>query len=339
MIKMSKKYTSIGGQALIEGIMMRGPQKTVIAVRTASGEIETVDMNEKHLKDKCSFAKIPVIRGVVGFVESMITGYKAMMISADKSGYTDLEEAKDTDKQLEKLNKKRAKKGQEQLDKLPEKSNQALINIIMAISGVLGVVLAVVLFMYLPRLAVGGISKLFGFTPSVVLRSFIEQIIKLAIFVGYIALVSLMKDIYRVFQYHGAEHKTIFCYESGEELTVENVRKQSRFHPRCGTSFMLLMIIVSFLVSIIIQTIFPSVYNVKWLWVAAKILLIPMVCGLGYEVLKACGKYDNIFTKIISAPGLWMQRITTKNPDDEMIEVAIKSIKEVIPEGTEGELV
>ncbi len=337
---MSKKYTSIGGQALIEGIMMKGPQKTVIAVRNKEKEIEIVDMEERHLKDKCKFFGIPVIRGIVSFVEAMITGYKAMMISADKSGYTEFEEEQDKINKLEKLNKKRAKKGLEPLEELPEDNgNGVLLSVIMAISGVLGMAVAVVLFMYFPRLAISAINAIFNTELSVVLRSFIEQIIKLVIFVCYISLVSLMKDIYKVFQYHGAEHKTIFCYESGEELTVENVRKHSRFHPRCGTSFMLLMIIVSFLISIIIQAVFPGVYSIKWLWVISKILLIPITCGLGYEVLKACGKYDNVFTKIISAPGLWMQRITTKEPQDEMIEVAIRSIKEVIPESSNGELV
>lgn len=337
---MSKKYTSIGGQALIEGIMMKGPKRTVIAVRNKEKEIEIVDMEEKHLKDKCAFFGLPIIRGVVNFVESMVTGYKAMMISADKSGYTDFEEEEDKKKRLEKINKKRAKKGEAPLEELndSDKKNETFLNVLMAISSVLGVGLAIVLFMFLPRLAVDGISLIIGKELSVVIRSGIEQFIKLAIFVGYVALVSLMKDIHRVFEFHGAEHKAIFCYESGEELTVENVKKQSRFHPRCGTSFMLLMILVSFIVSILIQMIFPSVYDMKWIWVVAKILLIPIICGIGYEILKACGKYDNLLTKIISAPGLWMQRITTKEPDEEIIEVAIRSIIEVIPEDTNGEL-
>lgn len=338
---MSKKYTSIGGQALIEGILMKGPEKTVIAVRNKQKEIEIVNMEEKHLKNKCKIFGWPIIRGVVNFAESMITGYKAMMISAEKSGYADFEEEQDKKKKLEKYNKKRQKKGLESVTELPEETNKdnSLLNILMVVSSVLGVGLAIILFMWLPRLAVSGINYILGKELTVVARSGIEQIIKLAIFVGYVALVSLMKDIYRVFQFHGAEHKTIFCYESGEELTVENVKKNSRFHPRCGTSFMLLMILVSFLVSIIIQIIFPSVYNIKWLWVIAKILLIPLICGIGYEVLKFCGKHDNVLTKIISAPGLWMQRITTKEPCDEMIEVAIRSIREVIPENTNGEVV
>ena len=193
------------------------------------------------------------------------------------------------------------------------------------------VALAVVLFMLLPRLAVSGLRLLFRteFTP--VVRSSIEQFLKLTIFVVYVWAVSLMKDIKRVFMYHGAEHKTIFCYEKGLALTVENVRIQRRFHPRCGTSFMILMILISVIFSTVVQMIFPGVYNIAWLWVIVKILLIPIVCGAGYELLRVCGRYDNMFTKIVSAPGLWLQRITTKEPDDGMIEVAIAALKACEP--------
>ena len=201
----------------------------------------------------------------------------------------------------------------------------------MVIATILGVALAVVLFMLLPRLAVQGLSTLFKAEFSPVVRSSIEQLLKLTLFVIYVWAVSFMKDIKRVFMYHGAEHKTIFCYEKGLPLTVENVRTQRRFHPRCGTSFMILMILVSIIFSTIVQIIFPSVYNIYWLWVAIKILLIPLVCGAGFEVLKICGKYDNLFTKIISAPGLWLQRITTKEPDDGMIEIAIAALKACEP--------
>lgn len=331
---MSKNNISIGGQALIEGIMMKGPEKTVIAVRNKQKDIEIVNVEEKHLRDKWSFFGLPIIRGVVNFAESMITGYKAMMISADKSGFTELEEEQDRVKRLEKLNKKRQKKGLEPLEELPDetKKENMLVNAVMAVGMVLGVALAVVLFMYLPRLLVDGLALLFKTEFTVIARSSIEQLFKLSVFIVYMILVSFMNDIKRVFQYHGAEHKAIFCFESGEELTVENVRKQSRFHPRCGTSFMILMIFVSLLVSIIIQLIFPAVYNLKWVWVVVKILLVPLICGLGYELLKICGKYNNLFTSIVAAPGLWMQRITTKEPDDGMIEVAIDSIKAVIPE-------
>ena len=308
------KYTSIGGQALIEGIMMKSPEKTALAVRMPDKSIDITYLNGKSIREKYKILKLPILRGIAGFVESMIQGYKAMMLSADKSGFTDLEEEQ--------------KKEKTENDK---KKENALMSVIMVIATILGVALAVVLFMLLPRLAVQGLSTLFKSEFSPVVRSSIEQLLKLTIFVVYVWAVSFMKDIKRVFMYHGAEHKTIFCYEKGLPLTVENVRTQRRFHPRCGTSFMILMILVSIIFSTIVQIIFPSVYNIYWLWVAIKILLIPLVCGAGFEVLKICGKYDNLFTKIISAPGLWLQRITTKEPDDGMIEIAIAALKACEP--------
>ncbi len=299
------KYTSFGGQALIEGILMKSPEKTALAVRIPDGSIDVSYMDEKSLRSRYKILNLPIIRGDIGFDEAMIQGYKAMMISADKSGFTDLEE-----------------------ETAEDKDNSTLLNIIMIIGTVLGVLLSVVLFMYLPRLFVEGLEYVFSAEiTSKLLRSAIEQVLKLAIFVGYVFAVSFMKDIKRVFMYHGAEHKTIFAYEKGLELNVENVRKQKRFHPRCGTSFMILMILISVILSTIVQMIFPSVYNVRALWVVAKILLIPFTCGIGFEVLKICGRYDNIVTRIISAPGMWLQRITTKEPEDDMIEIAIEALK------------
>ncbi len=307
------KYTAIGGQALIEGIMMKSPEKTAIAVRTQSGEIDITHVGQKSLKDKYKFFSLPVIRGIVTYIESMKEGYKAMMISVDKSGFAE-----------------------EEGEKEDKKSDSKLIAAVTAIGSVLGFALALVLFIYLPRLIEGGIERLAGVSFGAVVRSFIEQMIKLAVFVGYIAAVSLSKDIKRVFMYHGAEHKTIFCYEKGLEMTVENVKAQRRFHPRCGTSFLILMILVSMLFSILVQLICGlfglAVYSIKWLWVLIKILLIPLICGAGYEILRACGKYDNVFTKIVSAPGLWLQRLTTKEPDDSMIEVAIAALRACEPE-------
>ena len=310
---MSKcKYTSIGGQALIEGIMMKSPEKTALSVRMPDGTVDTEMLKSESLRQKYKILALPVIRGVVGFGVSMVQGYKAMMLSAEKSGFTDLEEGEKTEKD--------------------EKKESRLVNIIMVIGTVLGVALAVVLFMLLPRLIVSGLQALFNTGFSRLVRSSIEQLIKLSVFVLYVWLVSFMKDIKRVFMYHGAEHKTIFCYEKGLELTVENVRKQKRFHPRCGTSFMILMILISIVFSTVVQMIFPDVYNVYWLWVIVKILLIPLTCGVGFEVLKICGKYDNIVTRIISAPGMWLQRLTTKEPEDSMIEVAIIALKACEPE-------
>lgn len=308
---MANKYTSIGGQALIEGIMMKSPEKTALCVRLPDGSIDTSYMNEKKLAQKYKIFGLPLIRGVVGFVEAMLQGYKALMIAADKSGFTDFEEEeKEKDK----------------------KKESVLLNAVMVVGSVLGVALSVVLFMYLPRLLVEGIEWLFKTEiTSKLLRSAIEQFIKLSVFVAYMWAVSFMKDIKRVFMYHGAEHKTIFCYEAGLPLTVENVKKQRRFHPRCGTSFMILMILISVIFSTVIQMIFPGVYTIKWLWVVAKILMIPLICGVGFEVLKICGKYDNFITRIISAPGLWLQRISTKEPTDDMIEIAIAALKACEP--------
>ncbi len=300
------KYTSIGGQALIEGIMMKNPlKKTALAVRKPDKTIDISFVEDKSIKEKYPILRLPILRGVVTYIETMIQGYKAMMKSADISGFTDLEEDKPKD----------------------PKKESALTAVIMTVGSVLGIALAVVLFMGVPRYAVAGIEWLIGSPFSKIVRSGIEQLIKLAVLVVYMWGISFMKDIHRVFAYHGAEHKTIFCYEAGLELTVENVRKQSRFHPRCGTSFLILMILVSMIVSTAVQMIFPSVYDIAWLWIVAKILMLPIICGLGYEVLKICGKYDNIITKIISAPGMWLQRITTKEPEDYMIEIAIAALK------------
>ncbi len=306
------KYTSIGGQALIEGIMMKSPEKTALAVRVPDGEIDITYLEYKSLRERFKIFKLPVLRGVVSFIESMVQGYKAMMLSADKSGFTDLEEEPQKDGE--------------------KKDNSLLINIIMVVASVLGVALAVVLFMLVPRLFVGALQKLFDVEFTKLVRSGIEQLLKLGVFVLYVWLVSFMKDIKRVFMYHGAEHKTIFCYEKGLPLTVENVREQRRFHPRCGTSFMILMILISVIISTIVQMIFPNVYDIAWAWTIAKILMLPIICGVGFEVLKACGKYDNALTRIISAPGMWLQRITTKEPEDSMIEIAIAALKACEPE-------
>ena len=315
---MSKcKYTSIGGQALIEGIMMKGPVGTAMAVRTKDGEIDLSMLEEVNLRKKYKILALPLIRGVVGFGESLVNGYKALMLSAEKSGFTDLEEEESTPKD--------------------EKKQSAILNIAMVIGTVLGVILAIVLFTALPRFVVGGLQAIFKTEFSSLTHSFIEQFLKLAVFVLYVWLVSFMKDIRRTFMYHGAEHKTIFCFEKGLPLTVENVRKQKRFHPRCGTSFMILMILISVIISTLVQIIFPKVYDLAFWWILIKIALIPLICGIGFEVLKICGKYDNIITKIISAPGMWLQRITTKEPEDGMIEIAIAALEACKAKETEDD--
>lgn len=306
------KKTSIGGQAVIEGIMMKGPNKTALCVRLPDKSIDTEYINEKHLKDKSKFFGLPIIRGTVNFIESMVTGYSALMKSAKKSGF---DETEDNDKY---------------------KDNSKLLNAVMLIASVLGIVLAVFLFMYLPALIFDFTNKAAGGNISS-LKAVFEGILKLIVFLVYMILVSRMKDIKRVFSYHGAEHKTIFCYEAGEELTVENVRKMSRFHPRCGTSFMILMLFVGVVIGAVITWCFPVLResSVRIAWVVIKILILPLVCGVGYELLKFCGRHDNKLTRVIAAPGIWMQRITTNEPDDSMIEVAIAALEAVIPENPE----
>ena len=305
------KYTSIGGQALIEGIMMKNPQKkTALAVRKPDKTIDISFIEEKSIKDKFPIFKLPVLRGVVAYIETMIQGYKAMMKSADISGFTALEEEKDKN----------------------TKKESALMAVIMTIGSALGIALAIGLFWFLPTAAVEGVAKLirlknetFEFSPLAI--SLITQAIKIFILVAYMFAISFMKDIYRVFAYHGAEHKTIFCYEAGLPLTIENVKKQKRLHPRCGTSFLILMILVNVIISTILYSIVPVIRANMFYRFCATIILLPLICGIGYEVLKICGKYDNILTRIISAPGIWLQKITTKEPDDDMIEIAIAALK------------
>lgn len=308
-----KKCVSIGGQALIEGIMMKGPKKTVMAVRGKEKEIIVEEINETSLTKKYKALNLPIIRGVINFIEAMVFGYKALMRSAELSGFADLEEEN---------------------SKMSEKQQSALMNLLMVVASVLGVGLALVLFMFLPaflfNLLNGAVSG--AVTPF---RALFEGLLKIIIFLVYIVLVSRTPDIKRVFMYHGAEHKTIFCYEKGLELTVENIKPQGRFHPRCGTSFMVVMLIVGILITFLVQTLFPFVTKIIWLWVAIKILILPIICGVGYEVIKFCGRHDGLLVKILSAPGLWMQRITTVEPTDDMIEIAIAAVKPVLPEGNE----
>lgn len=311
--------TSVGGQALIEGIMMRGPKGAAMSVRLPNGEIETEYKEVKPWRDKCKFFGIPLVRGVVGFVESLVTGYKYLMESAEKS--TDGLETSE-----EEMSK---------LDKWVDKHfGEKMMNVVGVISAILGFALAFFLFMWLPTFLVDMITRgsLQNFHPL------FEGIIRIIIFVAYLALVSQMKEIKRVFMYHGAEHKSIFCYENGLELTVENVKKQRRFHPRCGTSFMFVMILLSILLSSALVLIFPPLANVnRIIWILLKLLILPLVMGIGYEFIKYAGKHDNILVKMLSAPGLWMQRLTTKEPTDDIIEVGIESLKAVLTDNPEDD--
>lgn len=317
--KVKNKYTSIGGQALIEGIMMKGPQRTAMSCRLPDKSISTELIEIPSLREKSKIFRLPIIRGIIGFIDSMIQGYKTLMMSAERSGMNfEEEELSPFEKKLTKL------------------FGDKLFSVIMGIAAVLGVLLAVGLFIYLPILLFNGLEALINLIAGRIVdisiyRALFEGVIKIAIFVLYIFLVSKMNDIKRVFKYHGAEHKTIFCYEAKLPLTVENVRKQSRFHPRCGTSFMIVMLLLSIFVSFMLSYLTPLDNN-PIIWGIIKLLSIPIIMGLGYEFIKFAGKHDNAFIRICSAPGLWMQRLTTVEPDDDMIEVAIAALNAVDPE-------
>ena len=316
--------TSVGGQALIEGIMMQGPKGAAMSVRLPDGTIDTEEKEFRHIRDKVKFLGFPVIRGCVNFVESMIFGYKCLMESAEKSGFEEIENSEENQSKLDKW--------------LSEHLSKKVMSVITGVASVLGVLLAFALFFFLPS----KITDFFNNLASGALtdfRALIEGVMRMIIFIAYIALVSLMKDIKRTFMYHGAEHKTIFCYEHGLELTVENVRKQSRFHPRCGTSFMFVMIIISVIISSIISVAFPYLRNNIAVWMIIKLLILPLVMGFGYEFIKYAGRHDNLLVKILSAPGLWMQRLTTKEPDDSMIEVGIAAFKAVITDNPEDDAI
>ena len=316
--------TSVGGQALIEGIMMQGPKGAALAVRLPDGTIDTEMKDVKHIRDKVKFLGWPLIRGCVNFVESMIFGYQCLMESAEKSGLEDVESDEENMSKLDKW--------------LNDHLSKGVMSALSAVASVLGILLAFALFFYLPTIIVNGFNKLADGALTNV-RALLEGVMRMIIFVAYIAIVSLMKDIRRVFMYHGAEHKTIFCYENGMDLTVENVRKQSRFHPRCGTSFMFVIIIISVLISSIISVAFPHLRDVTVLWMLVKILILPLIMGIGYEFIKYAGRHENLFVKVLSAPGLWMQRLTTKEPEDDMIEVALSAFKAVITDNPEDDAI
>ena len=316
--------TSVGGQALIEGIMMQGPKGAAVSVRTPDGEIDTEMVSFKHAKEKLKPLGWPLIRGVVAYIESMIFGYKCLIMSAEKSGLEDLEESEENMSKFDKW--------------LSDHIDKKVLGVLTGIASVVGMLLAFVLFFYLPTIAVNFLNKISG-DALTNYRALFEGIIRMIIFVAYIALVSLMKDIKRTFMYHGAEHKTIFCYEKGCELTVENVKQMSRFHPRCGTSFIFVILIISVVISSAISVTWPELRDTTILWIAIKILILPLITGLSYEFIKYAGRHDNIFVKILAAPGLWMQRLTTKEPDDDMIEVALAAFKAVITNNPEDDAV
>ena len=296
----------VGGQALLEGIMMRSGEDLAISVRAQDGTVRSKRKKFVSLRKKYKFFNIPLIRGVVSFVESMVMSYQTMDDGVNMLGIEE-EETK-----FEKW--------------LKEKCGANLFDVLMPFALILGLILAIGIFFFLPTWIASWIAIPFGGDIGI-WKSAIEGVLKVVIFVGYMLLISLMPDIKRTFEYHGAEHKSIFCYESGEELTVENVRKYSRFHPRCGTSFMFVMIFIG----IVIGFILPADMN-TWLRGICKVLLLPVTMGIGFEFLMYAGKHDNWLIRALSAPGLWMQRITTSEPDDAQLEVAIAALKLAIPE-------
>ncbi len=314
------KPTYYGGQALIEGVMMKGLDSCACAVRSPEGEIVKVLAPVPSPKDKFAPLGWPIIRGIANFFGMMTLGMKTLTFSANIAG---TEEVEGEPSKLDKW--------------LNEKLGKSAMNAIVGVASLLGVVIALFLFMFLPAQAVKFGSNLFPNLPAFVLTIF-EGIIKIIVFVIYILAVSKMKEIDRVFRYHGAEHKTIHCFEHGQELTPDNADKFPTYHPRCGTSFITLVLVVSIIVYSFVE------WDVLWIRVLMKLLLLPVVMGVSYEILRINGRYDNWFTRIIGYPGKLMQKLTVKEPDKDMLEVAITSLKTVIehekpgsyPETTEG---
>ncbi len=301
-----KKKTSIGGQALIEGIMMLGPNKSAVAVRRADGTIELKTENIKLLRERNKFCALPFIRGIVGLYESMKRGIKAL-------NYTSSVAIQDTDEEPDKFEKWLSEKF----------GNDAVEKAVMGIATVFGVAIPIVLFIFLPTLLAGFLDSYIG---SGIWRNLTEGALRVIVFLLFMFSISRMKDMKRVFSYHGAEHKSIFCYEAGEELTVENVRRFPKEHPRCGTSFLFSVMIISVLVFSVVRWSNPFVR------MALRLVLLPVVVGISYEVNRLVGRYDNPVTRFLRAPGLWFQTFTTFEPDDSMIEVGIAALSAVIPE-------
>ena len=316
---MSKDKThksKIGGQALIEGIMMKGVYKSAMACRLPNGEIDLEVWDEKDPKKNPWYKKTPFIRGSFNFVSSMITGYKCLMKSADKQLDDDSEE-----EEMSKFEKW-----------LTDKLGDKLMNIVSIIALVFGLVLSLFLFKFIPTLITKPLAN------SSVLRTIVEGLVKITIFIGYLGVTSLLKDIKRTYQYHGAEHKTIACLEAGDELTVENIKKHSRFHPRCGTSFLLISLFTSIFVFSFIPRFEEATQVLKIVYrLLVQTALLPLIIGISYEFIRLAGRNNNAFTKFISSPGLQLQRLTTKEPDDKQIEIAIAAVKPCIPDNLEDD--
>ena len=304
--------TMCGGQALIEGIMMRGPKKQAVVVRKPDGELEIQEKELKFIKDRFPILGWPLIRGVVNFADSMYNGVTALMFSAEFFP-EDGEEEEEPSRFESWLN-----------DKLGSERAMAFFTTLAVI---LGLCMSIGLFFLLPTLLGTAVTLL---TDSMLARNLAESLLKILIFVTYLALCSRLGEMKRVFSYHGAEHKTIFCYEAGLPLTVENVRKQPRHHPRCGTSFLFMVIAISIIVSTAVFAIWP-VHN-AFLRFLAHLAMLPLIVGVSYEINRWAGRHDGPITRVFIAPGLWLQNFTTFEPDDSMIEVGIRALELVLPE-------
>ena len=319
MENQEKFKTSIGGQALIEGILMRGPEKDAIVIRGADGL--TLEVSDRKVYPEGSWKRWPFVRGVFNFFDSQVVGVKALMRSADLAPEEMQEEPSKFDKWLEKT-----------------LGSEAFQKALVSIAVFMGLGLSILLFFLLPMT----IASFFdGVIKSVLGINLLEGLIRMIIFLGYMFLVSRMKEMRRVFSYHGAEHKTIRCYECGLPLTVENVRQQTRFHPRCGTSFLLVVMVISVLLfsiaSSLLLAIFPGLsalrgtFGYRALMILFKLALLPLVVSVTYEINRWAGRHDNGFTRVLTAPGMWLQRFTTNEPDDSMIEVGIAAVTAVLP--------
>ena len=305
----SSRLGKVGGQAVLEGVMMKAGEKTVTTCRKEDGSVVVYDSTFTSVRKKHKFLNIPILRGIINFVEMMILSVKTLSASADALG-------------IEEEEGKAAKWMKKHL-------GVGVTDVIMILGVVLGVVLALGLFMFLPNFIAEWIERLVVYVFEAGLgvgKAVIEGVIKVAVFLLYLWLVSFMPDIKRTFMYHGAEHKTIACFEAGAELTVENAKQYERFHPRCGTSFMFFMILLGIVAGIIIRLFIPSNFPTI-AYTGIRILILPFIVGLGYEFIMYAGKHNNMVVRILSAPGLWVQRLTTKEPTDDMLEIAIISTK------------
>lgn len=311
-----ERLGKVGGQAVMEGVMMRSGENVATAVLQEDKSITIVNDKFVSVRKKHKILNIPILRGIINMVEMLGLSYKTLSVSADAFVGESLEEEPS---KFEKW--------------IERKFGKKILDVIMVIAMVLGMVLGVGMFVLLPSAAVKGIDYLAGGVLSAYnLFALCEGVIRIAIFVLYIYLVSLMSYIRRTFEFHGAEHKSIACYEAGEELTPENAKKHTRFHPRCGTSFMFVIMILSIFIFTAARMLFAALADNLMLYWASKLLLVPLVVGIGFEFIMFAGKHDNIFVRILSAPGLWMQRITTREPDLEQLGVAIAAIKAAMPD-------